>query len=111
MRLARFFSLAAAAALTVSCSAEVAEPPPPAETGALPEGTQLVNFKVEGMGCEACPPQVRQKVAALEGIDVADVDVDLEAGTCSIRWQEGDPSVEAIEKSVEGSQFTLLATN
>jgi len=107
MRISRFTVLAALAALAASCSSG-ADLPPAAE-GPLPEDTKLVTFQVEGMSCEACPPQVRKKVAALDGIDLADVDVDLEAGTCSVRWQEGDPAVEAIEKSVEGTQFTLAA--
>lgn len=107
MRSLRFTALATLVALATSCSS--GEPLAPAEDGPLPEDSQLVTFTVEGMSCEACPPQVRKKVAALEGIDLADVAVDLEAGTCSVRWQDGDPSAEAIEKSVEGSRFTLAA--
>jgi copper chaperone CopZ len=71
--------------------------------------TQVVHFTVEGMGCEACPPQVRKKIASLEGIEEADVDVDLESATCDVRLQPGDPDVEAILASVEGTQFTLKA--
>lgn len=108
MRTLTLTALATIAALCAGCTA--AEDLPAPADGPLPAHTTQVTFSVEGMSCEACPPQVRKKVASLEGIDPADVDVDLEAATCTVRVQEGDPSAEAIAKTVEGSQFTLAPT-
>lgn len=53
---------------------------------------------------------MRKAVAKLDGIEGGDVDIDYAAKTCSIRVQEGDPSVEEIVAAVNGaSRFTLTA--
>lgn len=63
-----------------------------------------MNIKVEGMSCQHCVNAVR---AALEGLDLKNVSVDLDSGAVSF---DDNPSVssEVLKEAIEEEGFKIV---
>ncbi len=61
---------------------------------------------VEGMSCSHCVAAVTQAVSSLDG--VSDVQVDLEAKTVTVEYEEDKVIVPAMEAAIEEQGYTLI---
>ena len=66
---------------------------------------QVLN--VQGMSCEHCRTAVTRAVSAVPG--VAGVEVDLEAGTVTVRLAEGKVPLEDLRRAIQGEGYEVVA--
>jgi len=66
---------------------------------------QVLN--VQGMSCEHCRMAVTRAVSAVPG--VAGVEVDLEAGTVTVRFEEGKVPLDILRRAIQGEGYEVVA--
>lgn len=66
--------------------------------------TKVLN--VEGMSCEHCVNAVKGAVGELAGI--SSVDVDLQAKTATVAFEEGKVKLEEIKDAIEEQGFDVV---
>ncbi len=62
-------------------------------------------LKVEGMSCGHCKMSVEKAVTSLKG--VANAQVNLEAGSLNVSWDETEVSLEAIKEAVRDAGYEV----
>ncbi len=63
-------------------------------------------FKVSGMSCEHCVKAIKDNVGKLHGID--GVDVDLQAGKVTVKYNAEQVDTEAIEGAIAGAGYDIV---
>lgn len=63
-------------------------------------------LNVEGMSCMHCVNAIKNSVGALEG--VSSVDVDLEAKTVTIEYDETKTPLERIKEEIEEQGYDIV---
>jgi copper chaperone CopZ len=77
---------------------------PASASSSVPEGTQTLEFSVEGMICPRCEPKVADAVKVVPG--VKSVEVSFEAKKATLVADLGQVSAAAVEKAVADAGFT-----
>ena len=67
--------------------------------------TSTSTYTVSGMTCEHCVKAVSEEVAAIEGVE--SVDVELESGQLTVRSEEPVPD-EAVAAAVDEAGYSLV---
>lgn len=66
--------------------------------------TRVLN--VDGMSCDHCVNAVKGAVGNLDG--VSSVDVDLQAKTVKVDFEDGKVELEAIKEAIEDQGFEVI---
>lgn len=68
---------------------------------------ETVTMKVEGMSCGGCVASVTRVLKALPG--VGDVDVKLQPGQATVRYDAAKVGVPALKAAIEGAGYDVAA--
>lgn len=63
-------------------------------------------FKVSGMSCQHCVKAIKDNVGKLHG--VKSIDVDLEAGKVTVKYNLEQVDTEAIEGAIAGAGYDIV---
>lgn len=86
------------------------QPSPAHATAAPPSRLRTMTLEIEGMTCEGCSVHVRKALAAVPGVESAEVR--FEEATARVRFDAGSPpSTKALLSAVEGAGYHASATS
>lgn len=66
---------------------------------------ETVTLNVKGMSCNHCVKAVKDSVGALDG--VKEVDVNLEAGTVAVQFDENVVQIDKIKEAIEDQGYDV----
>ena len=73
----------------------------------VPDGATLVSFDVPDMTCEGCCAHVKETLAAMEGVDACEVDLESKTATCVVFPNEFQHDMALAKLADEGYKSTM----